>query len=533
MSGFLYELKRTLTSKTVIVLTVVIVGLSSLSAVTSAQGNSQSSSPSLSVLSYGYGANETYHLVFSLTNQFGLGVQGVNINVTSGNGKVFSQQTNTMGFANFTLQNITAAQLEDQNISLGNGNWIWVDYNFTVVSGLSSYTNLNYAQVFLNQTNVTNPYFFVTHSTVTNQYGAKENITNNITRFQLSGVSSQSQHDRYLVNIIYEGDIGQKAPPIDLYYLPYNNSMGQGGPNKIFEELGNLNETNMTFFGSYSDANLLTVNPSNLTSSNTSSYVFALFTPSGKEIVAQPITIFTPATTTQVNTQFFGTEMSIMGLFIPLMASVSAYVTFGKDRTSGILESTLVRPVSRRSIILSRYLSNTSAVFIAAVLSFLLSSLVFSFYLGQALPYDTILFGLFAMLVAIASFVALVYFSSSMLKSQGAVLSAAIGIFFALDLFWGNLLFPVIPFAIITEFLRAPQGSIAFARGYVLIFYFSPAAYSTIASFLVTGSTSIFISSPNVTLSQIGVNLKYFLVGGILWIVIPIVLALSAFLKKD
>ena len=474
MIPFIYELKRVISGRTVIILTSVIVLFSLLSVISTVENTSTGGS-SINSTQYGYGANDTYHVIVSMNNQYGYPAQGIRVNLTIGNNSAYHKYTDSEGYANFTFTNMTPSQFGVTNGPysplLGN-NVTYVGLNFSAKEGSYGTSEIGYIPVYLNQSD---PYFFHTSSIVGYTNGTADYANNSFGRFVVGVVTSQIQPSRYNLAVTYEGNVDEGAPPVELYYLPYNST----GPNDlgIYRELNSVNESNMTYFGSYSGFTEKIINPGNLTSSNTSQYMFALFTPWGKLIYSEPVTISIPATGSHVNTQFFDSEMTFVGLFIPLMAAASAYLTFGKDKVSGVLESTMVRPVSRKSIILSRYLANTSAVFAAAVASFLISSLAFSFFLGHGLPINTVLTGLYAMLVAIAGFTGIVYFASGIFKSQGAVFAVAVGIFFVLDALWSNLLTPVIPFAIIIGIMRAAPGTIAFARGYILLFYLSGFIY--------------------------------------------------------
>ncbi len=70
-----------------------------------------------------------------------------------------------------------------------------------------------------------------------------------------------------------------------------------------------------------------------------------------------------PIEVTNVAASFFS---GLLGFFIPLMAIIGSYSSYGKDRLTGVLESVLARPVTRLSLGVSRYLS-TMIAFVLAV----------------------------------------------------------------------------------------------------------------------------------------------------------------------
>lgn len=530
MKPFFYELKRTITGKAVIILFIVILVFSSLSAISSAQSNSSDNQVFMTTNAYGYGANDTYHIFIQLFDQYGDAISNADVNLLIANGSVFSKYSNVQGYANFTLSDLTPAQLSSPPGKFAPpptaSNEVNMYFNATLTQGSSSMTVSNWVSVYLNQSN---RYFFTTITPTKTSNGTVINNTGETGRYGMYTISIPGQPSRYGFEVLYQGNAGWVSPSINIYYERFNLPGNQGS---LLINSASLNETNMTNFGSYNSFAQMSVNPSNLSSTNSTLYLFAIFTPGGKLLSYILMQIYIPASVSQVNSQFFGTEMTIIGLFVPLMAVTSGYMTFGKDKASGILESTLVRPVTRRGVIVPRFFANVLAAFLASVLAFLLSSLIFSYLLGTGLPPDTILYGLFAIFVSISAYTGIIYFASGILKSQGHILAAAIGSFIVLDVLWSSLFVPVIPYAIIIEVFRASPGTVAFAKGYFTMFYYSPSGYSNIASYLLTKSNPIYTTG-NVTASQLGVSLSKFLLGGILWILIPAVLALVAFIKRD
>lgn len=525
MKPFFHEFKRVFTSKTVLVFLIIIVLFSSLSAYSSAQSSTTTSQAIGDAVSYGYGSNDTYHIFILLENKENLPSMDTKVNLTIANGTSFYEYSNSQGFANFTLSNLTPSQIsfhpKGYVIPTAN-NEVNVAYSATINESSYQDTFSSSVSVYLNQSS---PYFFTTYVSTKLQNGTIANQTVENGRYSISSTRIPGEPTRRQLSIWYEGNQGTVSPDIKLYYGKLNSI--KNGYNT-----SSLTETNFTYYGTYSSFSQKTINPSNLTSTNSSWYVFALFTPGGKLLALDPIQIYYPTSVSQVNTQFFGTEMTIVGLFVPLMAVTSGYLTFGKERASGALKSTLVRPVTRIGVISSRYLSNVTAIFIASVVAFLVSSLVFNDLLGVGLPMDTIYYGLFTILISIAAYTGVIYLASSILRSQGSILAAAIGTFIVLDFLWSSLLLPVIPFAIIIGVFRAVPGSIEFARGYFTLFYFSPSGYTNIASYIITNQNPIYTTG-NVTGAQLGVTPLKYVLGGILWIIIPAALAVAAFIKRD
>lgn len=527
MIPIVYELKRALTSKTVIILTAVIILFSVGSAFATAAFSSPTTTTQGNVsYAYGYGNNTTYSFVVYVGNGYGQPIQGSVVNVSFVNGATLTPvSTDSNGYANFTATDINSTmlpQLKGTTISQA-------EYNFTTAFGSPSFTRP--LEIFTN-TSAPNQYFFQTISSVASGNGTFVNQTNNVSRFQLSSISIPNQATRTGLGVFYEGNLSIGSPSVKLYYLPMNTT-SNGGINYQQAYNNATSEKNLTYYGTYSGFGSLNINPSNLTSSNDNYYMFALFTPNGTPLTVFPavIQISSKASTSQVNSAFFGSEMSLLGLFVPLMAAVSAYMTYGKDRTGQVLESVLVRPVSRKGLISTRYLANTLAVFIAALISLVISSLVFEHYLGRALPLDTFAYGLWAVFVGIAGFVGLVYLASNFLKSQGALLGFAIAIFFVLDLFWSFL--PIIPDLLAFEVMKLTSGTLPFAKFMIDMTYVTPTGFTALANYLVSGSTNFAYNVQGVTLAEQGVSTMGLVITGIVWIAIPLIIAIYAYTKRD
>lgn len=516
---FLYEFKKTITSKTIIILSIVVVIFSLFAALATVQPQTQFTGYSLGTYQYGYGSNDTYHIVVYAYGEYGLPMQGAQVNMSPGTGPKLYGQTDAQGYANFTITNMTPAELNSPGPKNFASDVVQVAFNASFSQNNTGGSEFGYLSVYINQTN---PYFFTIPS---------KNTTQNISRYVMSSNSDPVKQDRSDLFLHYEGNVSSASPPVELYYTPFH--LNASNPARSYMELSNMNESNMTYYGTYNGFVNARVNPANITSSNNTQFAFALFTPSGTKLTYITATVYSPSTPTQVNTQFYGIEIIIAGIFIPLMAAVAAYVSFGKDKVAGVLESTLVRPVSRRSVIISRYLADTSSVFIASALSFAASSLIFSYYLGRGLPLDTYLIALYAMLVGIAAFIGIVYLASTYLKAQGGLLAVAIGIFLVFDLLWTTPIFPVIPGIVTFELLRNSIGTVAFAKEYILLYYISPTGYMNISNYLVTGNIPIYVSSSSITAADIGVTMENFIIGGLAWISIPLALAVASFLRRD
>ncbi|AKA47883.1 hypothetical protein IX51_00920 [uncultured archaeon] len=520
MGTFSYELRRTLSSKTVIILTAAVIAISVFSAI-----NTATSSPGPigfnNSVAYGYGSNGSYSIVVYIHNGFGQPIQGSRVIVGLGNSSTLTGTSDAMGYANFTLSGVNSTVIENPSNSTQWG----LPFNYTTSRGMVNFGMLDM------YSNYSNPYFFSISYSYKLPNGTLYNKSQDISRYSMNSVSVPNQPTKSALDVLYEGDVSQGSPEVLLYVMPVNGTIEQNGYSVGYSAL-NISEQNMTYFGTYRSFSHVELNPKNLTGSNVNYYVFALFTPSGKLLTSLGLAINTPEQGNQVSEAFYGTQMSIMGLFIPLIAAVSAYATYGKDKTLGVLESVLARPVSRKGLILSRYLANLSAVFAATFVAFLVSSLVYGIYLGNRIPADTFLSGLWSLFAASAAYIGLVYMASNFTKSSGALLGFAIGIFIVFDFLWTFAGADLIPFLITSLLLHIPSGSLQYVQSFVDLYYISPAGLPNITSLIITGSAYSTIYARSSEFVQVGLTYFNVILIGILWSVVPLVLSVIAFVKR-
>src|SRR5438105_12707094 len=134
---------------------------------------------------------------------------------------------------------------------------------------------------------------------------------------------------------------------------------------------------------------------------------------------------------------FFST---ILVLFIPLMAIIGSYSSYGKDRLTGVLESVLARPVTRLGLATSRFLSSLIAFTIASAAAVGVVDLLLNSIGGSFLEQSYVLAIIAGLLVEVAAFTGLIFLLSHLLKSTGALLGISIVFFIVLDFFWGLII---------------------------------------------------------------------------------------------
>lgn len=502
-------MKRTLASRSVIVLCSLIV---ILSVIASFQSSSASSGPDpaaqINSFAYLYGNNGSYNVTTYIFNGYGEPVQGSHVNVSLSNGGVLSSYTDLHGYSNFSGINDSGIWDGQQFSTVP-----YLVYNFTNSTGSSE---LSFLPVLTNQSK---PYFY----SVPAQYSNGDQISHafNSPRYRMTSISVPNQPDRGGIKIFYFGPNGSGSLPFELYYVSASSSHQP------------LTEKNMTYYGTYSNASAFTINLNGMKAINSVDYYFAIFTPNGTMVDTASITVVSQYSTVEVGNVFYSSEMTILGIFVPLMAVLSAYLTFAKDKVNGVIDSVISRPVSRTSLMLSRYLSNVSAIFLAVAVSFGISSLILHHFLGAYIPLNALLLGLWASLVAVAGMVALTYFGSTRLRSDAALIGFSVGLYMLFDLLWAFTSFPLIPALIAASASHGNPYSIEAIRAFTVMNYLNPAGLFDLADLMISGNVGNIISIRPYADAQVGLTIPYMLIAGVIWMSVTLYFSLRSYKVRD
>ncbi len=482
MRPIVYEIRRTLTSKFVIIMIIAIVGLSSLLAYESGSTYSPSPVSSIPQLSTGFymsGSNIT--VVGYAHDAYGNPVSGIKVSYEY-NGTIYNSTSASNGFANSTIPTGTASH-----------GTIDVSYSYTTFrrSTEGPTSNLSFG-----------PSLKWTGLQV------------------LPGIVDPSNTTRFGIQLFYVGPNGSASPSLNVYV--YNISLPA---TKIL--------TNYSYNRSVSGFTVLNLFPTVKGVNSTDRYGLAVTNSTGSILFVYPsqsrglpLTDYTPMTQSTLQSLVYAGTSEILGFLIPILAVFAAYLTYGKDRTNGVLESVLKRPVTRGGLITSRFLSNSVSIVVAVGLAMIFSDLIIHHYFGMYLSTTFSLYFVWTYVVEGISFLALVYMFSHIAKSQGAVLGAAIALFVVLDLFWS-----IIPIAILAA-LKISTSSTAYVSASVGFDYASPAGYSTLVQTMFTSKFGI-ISSSTIDPSAFGIIAPFLIIAGILWMAVPFVIAYYLAKNRD
>lgn len=482
MKPIAYEIKRTLTSKFVIIMIIAIVGLSSLLAYESASTFSPLPVSTVPQVNYGYYSNgNNLDMVGYAHNAYGQPLSKITVYYEY-NGTFFKETSGPSGFTNATIP-----------IGSLHSVTVYVNYSYSV--------------------------FRKSHST----HQIPEKIDNTLIPSGLEiipGIVNPSNTTRFGYELMYVGQNGSTAPSVNLYIG--NSSLTPSAiandPLFSYTDISGFDIMNIYPSVSYADHNYTY---STVATNSTGGII--VFTPHAEAV---PLTDYSPMTQSELQSLVFSGTSEILGFLIPILAVFAAYLTYGKDRTSGVLESVLKRPVTRGSLIASRFTSNAISIFIAVGFSMIFSDLIINHYFGMYLSTSFSLYFVWTYLVEGVAFLALVYMFSHIAKSQGAVLGAAIGVFVVMDLFWS-----IIPIAILSA-LKVSSSSTTYVYGTITFNYASPSGYASLVQTMFTDKIGL-ISSQTIVPADFGITAPILIIAGILWMIIPFAIAFSLAKNRD
>lgn len=524
MKQILHEIRRALLAKTTILMMIVIILIPALVAVTSI--SSVNYSDSVNAKGYAEGQNLTFTIsVYVYSNAYGTPIFGETVNLSI-SGHNYSFTTDSAGYANTTLHSYNTSEIANSS------------YTYDQVPGESS-TSLREGIIMLKPKG--NPYFTCSKPIF------DQNETLYSSRYTICPAQINNDPKLYGILVTYQPSNLSNFPNISMYYIKdkkgFQTPSGIGytvyGPidylNNFTKERGgsNYNESEMKYFRTFKSQESMVISPVNLTTNtNTSDYIFEFFSSNGTEVGWIALNLSRTTSPNAVNSLFFKTELPMLSLFVPLLAMLSAFLVFGRDRVTGVLSTVVVRPISRRSVILSRYMASVGAVFVASLASLGLSSTLFHYLLGTYIPLSSILLSFWALAVMICGFSGLIFFASSIMNSIGKIIATVMLAFFFFDFFWTFYALPAIPIFVSTYLLNQNYGTLEYLRTQAILDYITPSGYINLITYLQQHNVYT-IGLASYPVSEIYLTFPLVVAAGLLWIFLPLLASLVSFSRKD
>ena len=482
---FLYDIKKTITSKTVLILVAIILLISlAIIPLTSIRSTGIENNLFEAPILYYHDPNlGSYHYLAYFSNRYGDPISGVTVTVI------------LQGPQNYTRTVVTnSSGLAFVAISAPNAS-----YYVTLkeeIPGQNFSTNLP-----------------PTATIKTSSPGAVLALSGQV----ISPVVDKYNASKSNIQVFYSGDYGVVPSSYSLYYKVVAT------PFSCFSNC--FTEANMTKLGdlnSYREIFDPSIPPS---LDGTDEVFFTLFNQTGTAVQSSNFGLFQlrqprqPIMESNIASAFFST---ILGLVIPLMAIIGSYSSYGKDRLTGVLESILARPVTRRGLAMSRFLSTVAAFTIASAAAVGVVDLVLNNLGGSFLDQSYVLAIIAGLVVEVGAFTGLIFLLSHLLKSTGALLGISIVLFIVLDFFWSLIIF------LVTLALGGTGGSFVALQATYYSYYANPAQFLNLINAYVFQSSNTAVQA-----SSLGVTLPAIVLDGLLWTTVPFILFLYLAVKRD
>jgi len=424
-----------------------------------------------------------YHFIAYISNQYGDPIAGVHINVTlTGNMTWVGQATTDSSGLAATLLNVPQGNYGVSVTEISSNSYIGIGSGYVESSAPGRVQSLG------------------SYSTI-------------------SRVVDRSNSSRNDVQVFWAGDYGAIPSGFSLYYK-YLNQSSFGFSGKPYP----FNESQMVFLVSLSDYRGI-FNPT-LPSGSQGIVWFELFNQTKQAVSWNEFSLselrprIQPSNASLIASFFFSTFLSF---FVPLMAIIGSYSSYGKDRITGVLESILARPITKLGLGLSRFLTTFMSFSLAGIACVGVVDLLLFRFGGAYLPGNYALAMMGGLVVEFAAFTGLIFLLSHLVKSTGLLLGLSIIMFLILDFFWSILVF------LVTFLLGGTSGSALALQVTLASYYANPAQFlSLINTYYFQSASGILIQSSNY-----GVTAPAIILDGILWASIPFLLFIYLAVKRD
>lgn len=463
-----------MTSKFVILLMVAIIGFSSLLAYeTSVNYNSSPFTSRAPAVSYGY-----Y-------------LSGGNATIVTYSHDIYGQP-----YDNLNLY------LLDQGL------------NYAAVSGLDGFANVTLPYSATGTTSVVMNYTYTLFGTTLSSPKITVTISPllQFTGYSIStGLVDSMNNSNIGFLVMYVGPNGSLSEPVNTFVGTYSPG-----------ETSNALVANATDDIAMSGFTVMSVFPQIPSSLLNQSFALAIKNQSGAYVhptidsayFLGRVSAYVPITQTLLQNVVLSGIGTTLGLLIPILGIFTSYLTYGKDKVTGVLESVMKRPVTKQGIITSRFTANAFSIGISVILSMIIGDLIIIHFFGTGLSLYFSLFFIWAYMIEGLAFLSLMYLFAHIVKTQSFLLGIAISMFIIMDMLW-----LIIPAALLGG-LGIPRASSTYILGNVAFGYASPAGYGSLVQFYFTDHIG-FLSNVSVNPAAYGVTEFYLILAGLLWVLVP------------
>ena len=222
------------------------------------------------------------------------------------------------------------------------------------------------------------------------------------------------------------------------------------------------------------------------------------------------------------------TLLSLSSLLLPVIGVMLGYGAIAGEVESGALSVVLSYPVKRIEVFLGKFVGLSSIIFTSVISGFGTAGIIISIATGATEWKSYILFLLLAILLGIL-YVSLSLFFSAIMKSKSTALGAGIFVFF-----WGMIIGTIwmgIYAATGGSLMELYSGKVSsFPDWFWYELFLSPQDGNQTATMLAFGKKEIMGFSFDI---PSWVNVGTIVLSHLLWTIIPIILAIQFFKRRD
>ncbi|MGP8078328.1 MAG: ABC transporter permease [Thermoplasmata archaeon] len=313
--------------------------------------------------------------------------------------------------------------------------------------------------------------------------------------------------------------------PCDIFYKILNES---NGPFGVFPE------SSMTYLGSLNQSpKILPLTIPSTVNISFERVRFEIFSSTGvflsKDTNTSAVSLTPYASSSSVSVQSYGYYSGDMAEAVPLIAIIVSYTVYGRDRISGVLESTVVQPVTRTAIATSRYLAAVIAIMGAIGVGLLVTDLAIKALVGYYVFPSYLLSFLIGFTISVAFLVGLVFVLSHLFRSTAAVLGVVLAVYLVFTILWNSLTYSL------ESYLGIGSDTSREAGFQARMLLGNPMEYyNLILGVLARGTPAVSSQfGPGASPVEYGVTVPLIALCGALWAIVPLVIVLLRIRTAD
>ncbi len=309
--------------------------------------------------------------------------------------------------------------------------------------------------------------------------------------------------------ILQLGPNGAKPANLGVYYKYVATVPSQ-------QEVQQMTESQMQLLGHLSG--ILTILPMPPAApNNTKSMITGIFTPDG-ELVSDSFGTPPQVTVPSQSITLVTALLPNLVFVTPIVGLLAAFGAYSAQRASGVLDSILTRPVSRRGLAVSRYLSVLISLAGASVVTVSVMAAMCLVWVGIVITPLNLLALVLGVFVEVAAFAGIVFVFSRVLRSSAKILGVAFMVYILTT--FVPLLFRIPGSAMAVYNVVNPAHYVAYVQSYM-------------SNINVVGSLSSGEALTHLNPASIGLTLPVLFAVAALWIVLPFGAFLYLSVKRD